>query len=293
MTEGIHRRDEFTKRRFLWLDQVSANPDVSSAGFRLAYAISRYINRGTGQAWPTQGTLAKDTRMSRRGVQLCINSLAKHGHLFVVAGKGRGLRSTYEMIIHTPDDEEKANYGSPYEEKKGERQCAFSGVEKANETHEKANGATKKGERPFAQNSLKEPFDELFEIESISPALKSTPPVGSKSSLPSKEKSSFDEAFESLWRAFPKRIARPAARRAWDAAIRHGADPQHIIAGALRYAAERTGQDPKFTKHPATWLNNECWLDEAAPAPTPAPAHRPAAANVWDAFQLSDYRDDP
>jgi hypothetical protein len=32
--------------------------------------------------------------------------------------------------------------------------------------------------------------------------------------------------------------------------------------GAKRYADQRAGQDPQFTKMPATWLNGDCWLDE-------------------------------
>ena len=39
------------------------------------------------------------------------------------------------------------------------------------------------------------------------------------------------------------------------------------LAGAQRYAAERKDQDPKYTKHPATWLNGGCWEDEAPGAP--------------------------
>jgi hypothetical protein len=31
------------------------------------------------------------------------------------------------------------------------------------------------------------------------------------------------------------------------------ADPPKSANGVMRYAAERTGEDPKFTKHAATW----------------------------------------
>jgi hypothetical protein len=32
----------------------------------------------------------------------------------------------------------------------------------------------------------------------------------------------------------------------------------------MRHAAERFGQDRKFTKNPATWLNAESWNNEPA-----------------------------
>ena len=34
----------------------------------------------------------------------------------------------------------------------------------------------------------------------------------------------------------------------------------------MRYAAAQDGKDPTYIKHPTTWLNGKCWLDEPAPA---------------------------
>lgn len=65
--------------------------------------------------------------------------------------------------------------------------------------------------------------------------------------------------FEEFWQAYPRKLAKGNARKAWDAAIKK-ADPDAIIVGAIHYAKNVT--DPKFTMHPATWLNAERWLDE-------------------------------
>jgi hypothetical protein len=70
------------------------------------------------------------------------------------------------------------------------------------------------------------------------------------------------EAFEKFWRIYPKRVAKEAARKAFAKAVKDSVDPEVIIAGAKRYAITRGGQDPKYTKHPATWLNAGCWQDE-------------------------------
>jgi hypothetical protein len=70
-------------------------------------------------------------------------------------------------------------------------------------------------------------------------------------------------AFESFWAVYPKRVAKLAARRALAAAVKAGADPEAMIAGAARYAAERVGQEGRYTKHPATWINAGCWDDES------------------------------
>ncbi|MFJ8923905.1 helix-turn-helix domain-containing protein [Streptomyces sp. NPDC102415] len=70
------------------------------------------------------------------------------------------------------------------------------------------------------------------------------------------------EAFGAFWLNYPKKRAREEARKAWIAATGRGADPQHIVTAAASYAKERAGEDPKYTKYPATWLNKGCYDDE-------------------------------
>jgi hypothetical protein len=81
------------------------------------------------------------------------------------------------------------------------------------------------------------------------------------------EEKTAGEAFTRFWGTYPKRVAKDRARKAWDRRIKDGVDAETLIAGAQRYAVERQSQDPKFTKHPATWLNGGCWEDEAPGAP--------------------------
>jgi hypothetical protein len=57
-------------------------------------------------------------------------------------------------------------------------------------------------------------------------------------------------------------VAKQGALKAFEKAVEGGTDPETLIQGAKRYALERRGQDPKYTKHPATWLNKGCWEDE-------------------------------
>ena len=61
--------------------------------------------------------------------------------------------------------------------------------------------------------------------------------------------------------------SKKTAEKAFAKALKEGAHPKDIIAGALRYSAERDGQEPRFTKHPSTWLNAGCWEDEPTPQP--------------------------
>jgi hypothetical protein len=65
--------------------------------------------------------------------------------------------------------------------------------------------------------------------------------------------------FETFWGVYPRKVGKGAARKAYRNALKR-ASSEEILAGAKRYAA--SNPDPEYTKHPSTWLNADCWLDE-------------------------------
>lgn len=97
----------------------------------------------------------------------------------------------------------------------------------------------------------------LFEDEK--PSLRSKKTPARKRAEPAE-----DPTFDRFWSTYPRRVAKPAARKAWAAAMKRGADPEQIIAAARLYATNprRQESDPKYTAHPATWLNQERYDDE-------------------------------
>jgi hypothetical protein len=88
------------------------------------------------------------------------------------------------------------------------------------------------------------------------------PPSGPPKGGPSGGELSKD--FEEWWRVYPRREARGHAEKAYVAA-RKLASQEILLAGARRYALSQP--DPKYQKHPATWLNGRCWLDEPPDKP--------------------------
>lgn len=88
------------------------------------------------------------------------------------------------------------------------------------------------------------------------------------SSLRSEVKLIDREFEEEFWPNFPRKVGKGQALKAYRTARKHF-DCAAICGGAARYAAERRGADHNFTKHPATWLNGQCWDDEPAPPPSP------------------------
>lgn len=84
-----------------------------------------------------------------------------------------------------------------------------------------------------------------------------------------KNKNTPNPLFDAFWRTYPRRVSRPSAERAWQAATRK-ASPDVIMAGLSRHLPTWRGQEAKFIPHPATWLNGERWADEIT---TPEPEH--------------------
>ena len=52
-----------------------------------------------------------------------------------------------------------------------------------------------------------------------------------------------DVGFTAFWNVFPKRVEEGAALKAFIVAVERGVDPETLIAGARRYAVERTGRE--------------------------------------------------
>jgi len=77
------------------------------------------------------------------------------------------------------------------------------------------------------------------------------------------------EGFAIWWKTFPRREAKRKAQEVYAKALAQGlATVDELIAGAQAYSNARAGQDSRFTKLPATWLNQGCWADElSAPSP--------------------------
>lgn len=73
-----------------------------------------------------------------------------------------------------------------------------------------------------------------------------------------------EDDFNTFWKAYPRRVAKGHARTAFDRAIRKTTLETMLqaIADYIRFKPERID-----FKHPATWLNGECWDDEWASVP--------------------------
>ena len=70
--------------------------------------------------------------------------------------------------------------------------------------------------------------------------------------------------FEKVWKAYPKKQGKEAAKKAYIKARKAGVSNCEIAAGLTRYKlfiqANRT--EDRYIKHGSTWFNQKCWEDD-------------------------------
>ena len=70
--------------------------------------------------------------------------------------------------------------------------------------------------------------------------------------------------FDEFWATYPRRQGKRLAMKAYQGAVLRASESE-ILVGAQRFAQDPNRSD-QFTPHPATWLNQDRWLDDPLPA---------------------------
>ena len=85
--------------------------------------------------------------------------------------------------------------------------------------------------------------------------------------IPITKEKEYIDRFDTFWKQYPRKIAKPRALKAWMKVKPDDALTQKIIS---RLAKEDFAtRDEKFIPHPATWLNDQRWNDETMVSNTP------------------------
>jgi phage replication O-like protein O len=68
------------------------------------------------------------------------------------------------------------------------------------------------------------------------------------------------ERFEIFWKSYPRRVAKPIAKKSF---LKINPDGELFLKILSAIETQRKNwNDPKYTPHPSTWLNQERWNDE-------------------------------
>ena len=99
-TSAQARPNNFTRDLFAWLNQVKADSDLPPSAFKVAFEIGQYINRKSGEAWPSTDTIGKGIAMSKATVVEMVSRLKAGGHLDIDPGcQGRGHPNRYRLVL--------------------------------------------------------------------------------------------------------------------------------------------------------------------------------------------------
>lgn len=84
--------------------------------------------------------------------------------------------------------------------------------------------------------------------------------VTSKEHMVKPESDTLEEGFSRFWEIWPRKVAKAAAKRAWDKLAPDDELQQTIFQAVTRQ--KKGWKDPQYIPHPATWLNGSRWEDE-------------------------------
>jgi hypothetical protein len=233
--------DGFTRDKFAWLDRIAGDARVSDRAFRVAYVIAaQFLNRKSGEAWPSQGTLAAACGTNDRRVRDAIRDLVDNGHLTSRRGGrlsgGGGSPNHYEPVFDrtAPSDQKDASIGH---RRPNERLSTGQ-----SELFDRTNPVISTG-RQRPTNPLKEPTEEPSDRYALAG----------------------DDGFDAFWQAYPLKKGKGGARSVYASVLRaKRATADELLDGARRYADERRDQPPRYTRHATRWLREESWTDEPA-----------------------------
>ena len=251
----------------LVMSQVWESKKYEGNQLLLLLALADFASDDGGDVFPSVEKMAAKTRASRRTVQRNLRQLEDEGVLIEVRPASQRFPAEYRIVLEalrTPPEDVGRQSDTPDEGRHGD---APEDPQGRHSDHSGASSATFLGRHGDAQTVKKNPLRESINARARERVLK--------------------EEFDNWYQHYPKKVSRGAAERAFGTALRGGASLETLIEGAKRYAGQVAGKESRFIKHPATWLNGKCWLDEPDP---PAGAAPGGGLTWWQRRELEEER---
>lgn len=126
--------------------------------------------------------------------------------------------------------------------------------------------------QPFLDKKLTQGTVDLDDSEGFPPSLRRRIDLPAKKPEPVAALAPATQpaaSFDAFWKAYPRKIGKPQAFKAWSKSLQRAGGLPAILA-ALKAACNQDHRfrDLQFTPHPASWLNSDPWDNSyARPAP--------------------------
>lgn len=194
--------------------------------------IADAANANGEHAHPGIDAMVNGSSYSRASVFTALGKLADEGWIEVAeAGGGRGKATVYRVVM----DRETVQPSDP----------------SVSET-------VQKGSSPAHETVQSDPLNGLVVVPKTAPNI-------TTNGLSNVNAPSFPQAsFERWWSHYPRKVAKGAARSAYAKAARKADEPT-LLQAVARYANDPNLPEAQYIPHPATWLNEERWLDGPMP----------------------------
>nr|DAX26571.1 MAG TPA: replisome organizer protein [Caudoviricetes sp.] len=212
--------------------------------------------------YPSVRTLQEMTGHSVRTIRAALNDLEEMGFITRTARAGTSTVYTLQIDVMRAHHRrrrwtETRDSGSPYA---GDHNAVTVvdeiPVEEQSVNVKRINFAEAPVEAP--EPPATEPVPAPVQAELIPAA-----PV-KKTKKRSTTTAALDEAFNEFYHhVYPRKVEPLKARRAFEKAVKNGADPREIIEGARRFAAATAAKEVTYIPYPASWLNAGGWMSEA------------------------------
>ncbi|WFU53027.1 helix-turn-helix domain-containing protein [Bradyrhizobium pachyrhizi] len=229
------------KARDAWISAVLV-ADLPHATARVAAAIAMHLNVKAGICNPGSQTLADASRVSKRSIYRHVELLERTG--WIEAERTAGILNQFYLLTS-------AKPMAPVAQQTSAKPMARVLVTNSTSTGDTALSPD--------QCHTVAAHKERRTKRTAKRAKKDSRAVARVSEHPD---------FDRWYAAYPRRVGRLAAAKAYQKAVDQGASPAELLNGAMRFAAEcdRDRREARFIPHPATWLNAGRWMDEQKPA---------------------------
>ncbi|MBS6101022.1 MAG: helix-turn-helix domain-containing protein [Actinomyces sp.] len=215
-------------------------------------ALSSRANEA-GECWPSLDTIAQDAKVSKSTVQRAIKQLIECGYISKEkrTKRGRTIAPKYRMLF------DKAGAAS---EKPSDVEGSQSDHPGYSHRPPRVVSQTMRGSQSD-HRSIEREVDKGSKDKEVEPPIS---PKGGEDAKPKRKRHEYTSEFETFWSIYPRKDDKRRALTAFNNALER-ATLEQLCAGAERYAND-PNREPQYTKHAATWLNGDCWLNPPLPA---------------------------
>lgn len=174
--------DAFTRDKLEWLEQIASDSTLPPTAARLAIILCSFVNRGTGDAFPSIPTLARRLGVVENAVRKSLKAMVEGDHLEIEAGGGRNATNRYRWTLKPSTEMQgietaepctslKGNGSRPLTLVKGKEEKPCTGVHPLDT--ETLHGRSLNPARAFTKpctpvhpnlmkNTIEEPFEEKY-----------------------------------------------------------------------------------------------------------------------------------